>query len=187
MMAPGVTGPAPTPLSVDPFSHLKGKSHAHSALAHRYSDSADPADPAVALTSARSEIPRSPSGGFSVCPDPVTNRNITEVCFLYREPKSKFNSQRHGATMAKKPKLLSDLFHDTLKDVYFAENKILKTLPKMAKAAQSKELKAAFVKHERRPAGRSSACRTSSKFWASRRGPRPVRPSWESPRKARRS
>jgi hypothetical protein len=32
-------------------------------------------------------------------------------------------------TMAKKPKLLSDLFHDTLKDVYFAENKILKTLP----------------------------------------------------------
>ena len=51
--------------------------------------------------------------------------------------------------MAKKPKLLSDLFHDTLKDVYFAENKILKTLPKMAKAAQSKELKAAFVKHER--------------------------------------
>jgi ferritin-like metal-binding protein YciE len=39
--------------------------------------------------------------------------------------------------VAKKPKLLSDLSHDTLKDVYFAENKILKTLPKMAKAAQS--------------------------------------------------
>jgi len=46
--------------------------------------------------------------------------------------------------MAKKPKLLSDLFHDTLKDVYFAEKKILTTLPKMAKAAQSKDLKAAF-------------------------------------------
>ncbi len=55
--------------------------------------------------------------------------------------------------MAKKPKLLGDLFHDTLKDVYFAENKILKTLPKMAKAAQSKELKAAFVKHERETRG----------------------------------
>src|SRR5258708_15376807 len=51
--------------------------------------------------------------------------------------------------MAKKPKLLADLFHDTLKDVYFAEKKILSTLPKMAKAAQSKDLKAAFVKHER--------------------------------------
>jgi ferritin-like metal-binding protein YciE len=55
--------------------------------------------------------------------------------------------------MAKKPKLLSDLFHDTLKDVYFAENKILKTLPKMAKAAQSRDLKAAFVKHEKETRG----------------------------------
>src|ERR1700691_2727825 len=55
--------------------------------------------------------------------------------------------------MAKKPKLLSDLFHDTLKDIYFAENKILKTLPKMAKAAYSKDLKAAFVKHERETRG----------------------------------
>ena len=36
--------------------------------------------------------------------------------------------------------LLSDLFHETLKDIYFAENKILKTLPKMAKAAHSKDL-----------------------------------------------
>jgi ferritin-like metal-binding protein YciE len=54
--------------------------------------------------------------------------------------------------MAKKPKLLSDLFHDTLKDVYFAENKILKTLPKMAKAAHS-DLKAAFVKHEKETRG----------------------------------
>jgi ferritin-like metal-binding protein YciE len=55
--------------------------------------------------------------------------------------------------VAKKPKLLSDLFYDTLKDVYFAENKILKTLPKMAKAAQSKDLKAAFFKHEKETRG----------------------------------
>jgi ferritin-like metal-binding protein YciE len=56
-------------------------------------------------------------------------------------------------TMAKKPKLLSDLFHDTLKDVYFAENQILKTLPKMVKAAQSRDLKAAFTKHEKETRG----------------------------------
>lgn len=56
-------------------------------------------------------------------------------------------------SMAKKPKLLEDLFYDTLKDIYFAENKILKTLPKMAKAAQSRELKAAFTKHERETRG----------------------------------
>jgi ferritin-like metal-binding protein YciE len=57
------------------------------------------------------------------------------------------------AHVAKKPKLLSDLFHATLKDIYFAEKKILITLPKMAKAAQSKDLKAAFVKHERETRG----------------------------------
>jgi ferritin-like metal-binding protein YciE len=49
--------------------------------------------------------------------------------------------------MAKEPKKLDALFHDTLKDIYFAEKKILSTLPKMAKAAQSEELKAAFEKH----------------------------------------
>ena len=42
---------------------------------------------------------------------------------------------------------LNNLFHDTLKDIYFAEKKILATLPKMAKAAQRRELKAAFEKH----------------------------------------
>ena len=46
-----------------------------------------------------------------------------------------------------KQKILEDLFHDTLKDIYFAEKKILATLPKMAKAAQSADLKAAFEKH----------------------------------------
>ena len=49
--------------------------------------------------------------------------------------------------MAKKEKTLDDLFQDTLKDIFYAENKILKALPKMAKAAQSAELKAAFLKH----------------------------------------
>ncbi len=49
--------------------------------------------------------------------------------------------------MAKGPKKLDGLFHDTLKDIYFAEKKILSALPKMAKAAHSKELKAAFEKH----------------------------------------
>jgi len=49
--------------------------------------------------------------------------------------------------MAKEPKQLNELFHDTLKDIYFAEKKILATLPKMAKAARSKSLQAAFEKH----------------------------------------
>ena len=49
--------------------------------------------------------------------------------------------------MAKQPKQLEDLFHDTLRDIYFAEKKILTALPKLAKAARSDELKAAFEKH----------------------------------------
>lgn len=47
-----------------------------------------------------------------------------------------------------KEKTLEDLFHDTLKDIYYAERKVLKALPKMARAASSPELKAAFEKHK---------------------------------------
>ncbi|WP_434733362.1 ferritin-like domain-containing protein [Rhizobium sp. YTUHZ044] len=46
-----------------------------------------------------------------------------------------------------KEKTLEDLFYDTLKDIYFAERQILRALPKMARAAQSSELKAGFQKH----------------------------------------
>jgi ferritin-like metal-binding protein YciE len=49
--------------------------------------------------------------------------------------------------MAKQPKQLDELFHDTLKDVYYAEKKLVAALPKMAKAAQNADLKAAFQKH----------------------------------------
>ena len=49
--------------------------------------------------------------------------------------------------MAKKIKTLNDLFHETLKDIYYAENKLTKAIPKMAKATKSKELKRAFEKH----------------------------------------
>jgi ferritin-like metal-binding protein YciE len=46
-----------------------------------------------------------------------------------------------------KEKTLDDLFHDTLKDIYYAEKKILAALPKMAKVAQNPDLRAAFTKH----------------------------------------
>lgn len=46
-----------------------------------------------------------------------------------------------------KEKTLDDLFHETLKDIFYAERKILKALPKMQRAAQSAELKAAFETH----------------------------------------
>ncbi|MFC3167577.1 ferritin-like domain-containing protein [Paracoccus fontiphilus] len=45
-------------------------------------------------------------------------------------------------------KTLDTLFHETLKDIYYAERKILSALRKMARAAQSEDLKAAFKTHE---------------------------------------
>jgi len=42
---------------------------------------------------------------------------------------------------------LDELFVETLKDIYYAEKKLATALPKMAKAAQSEELAAAFEKH----------------------------------------
>jgi ferritin-like metal-binding protein YciE len=50
-------------------------------------------------------------------------------------------------------KKLNDLFFDMLKDIYFAERQIVKNLPKMAKAAQSEELKNAFLKHREETEG----------------------------------
>ena len=49
--------------------------------------------------------------------------------------------------MATKEKTLADAFHETLKDVYYAEKQSVKALKKSSKAAQSSDLKAAFDKH----------------------------------------
>lgn len=42
---------------------------------------------------------------------------------------------------------LEELLQDELKDLYSAENQMLKSLPRMAKAASSPELKRAFERH----------------------------------------
>jgi ferritin-like metal-binding protein YciE len=55
--------------------------------------------------------------------------------------------------MATKEKDLNELFLDTLKDIYYAEKQILKALPKMAKAATSEDLQAAFEKHHEETEG----------------------------------
>jgi ferritin-like metal-binding protein YciE len=46
-----------------------------------------------------------------------------------------------------KMRSLQDLFVEELRDLYSAENQILKALPKMAKAATSDELRSAFEEH----------------------------------------
>lgn len=47
-----------------------------------------------------------------------------------------------------KDSMLHAFFVEQVKDLYYAEKHIIKTLPKMAKAATSEELKAAFKKHQ---------------------------------------
>ncbi|MCR0981357.1 YciE/YciF ferroxidase family protein [Roseomonas populi] len=50
-------------------------------------------------------------------------------------------------------KSLDDLFLSTLKDIYYAERLALKALPKMAKAAQTPELRDAFMLHKEQTTG----------------------------------
>lgn len=49
--------------------------------------------------------------------------------------------------MAEEMNPLEELLQDELKDLYSAENQIIKALPKMAKAASSPELRRAFERH----------------------------------------
>jgi ferritin-like metal-binding protein YciE len=49
--------------------------------------------------------------------------------------------------MAEAMNPLEELLQDELKDLYSAENQIIKALPRMAKAASSPELKRAFERH----------------------------------------
>jgi ferritin-like metal-binding protein YciE len=42
---------------------------------------------------------------------------------------------------------LREFFHDELKDIYWAEKKLVQTLPKLAKAATSEQLRDAFTNH----------------------------------------
>ncbi len=42
---------------------------------------------------------------------------------------------------------LEQLLEDELKDIYSAENQLLKALPRMAEAAEAKDLRASFEKH----------------------------------------
>jgi hypothetical protein len=73
-------------------------------------------------------------------------RRCCKCFFVCCRPPSNPLTQGAGAWLATRN--LQELFHETLKDIYFAEKKILSALPKMAKAAQSEELKVAFEKHE---------------------------------------
>jgi ferritin-like metal-binding protein YciE len=71
---------------------------------------------------------------------------------------------------------LNALFLDTLKDIYYAEKQIYKALPKMANAANSDLLRAAFEKHHDETEGQIGRLSRYSNCWTSRRVARSVMP-----------
>jgi ferritin-like metal-binding protein YciE len=63
---------------------------------------------------------------------------------------------------------LRDLFVDELKDVYDAENRLVKALPKMAKSASSPQLRDAFTDHLEKTGAIWSGWNKFSAAWESR-------------------
>jgi ferritin-like metal-binding protein YciE len=60
---------------------------------------------------------------------------------------------------------LKKLYVDELKDLYCAENQLVKALPKMAKAASAEDLRQGFEEHWDRPSVTFSALKRSSDPW----------------------
>jgi|SRR5690348_465668 ferritin-like metal-binding protein YciE len=77
------------------------------------------------------------------------------VCFINNQLKSPImNSKTNSTNSQSKSKsskadgsMLEDFFVDELKDIFWAEKHLVKTLPKMEKAATTQELKDAFAEH----------------------------------------
>jgi ferritin-like metal-binding protein YciE len=61
------------------------------------------------------------------------------------KPQTGNSAQKHASQP--NDSRLEEFFQDELKDIYWAENHLVKTLPKMAKAASGEELKKAFTDH----------------------------------------
>lgn len=62
-------------------------------------------------------------------------------------PKAKTNSKKSNDGPQVQDSRLEEFLKDEIKDIYWAEKHLVKTLPKMQKAATSEELKTAFGDH----------------------------------------
>jgi ferritin-like metal-binding protein YciE len=68
-----------------------------------------------------------------------------QACRAYNKSLTKPETERKKGIM--NLETLKELYVNELRDLYNAENQLIKALPKMAKAASSEELKEAFEKH----------------------------------------
>ncbi len=60
---------------------------------------------------------------------------------------TKQNNNNYAPGIGSEDSMLKSFFEDELKDIYWAEKNIVKTLPKMKKAATSEKLQQAFADH----------------------------------------
>lgn len=127
----------------------KGKTSGSSSSGARKSSGARTTSAKTKSSTARSQGGRS-SGATTTAKRPAssakTNRSTSRVA-----TRVKASSAR--AQPAARQKELDDLLLETLKDMYNAEKQILRALPKMAKAAQSAELRQAFETHAQETQG----------------------------------
>ncbi len=76
----------------------------------------------------------------------ATKNGNTSNGVATKKPASKKMSNE-SKEMPENDSMLEEFFHDEVKDIYWAEKHLVKTLPKMQKAANSRELKNAFAGH----------------------------------------
>ncbi len=82
---------------------------------------------------------------------------------------------------------LAKLFEETVRDIYYAEKKILKALPKMAKKASSSKLAKAFDAHVAETETQVERLERVFELIGKLLAARPVPPSMASSRRAKRS
>ncbi|MEX6689850.1 ferritin-like domain-containing protein [Danxiaibacter flavus] len=64
-----------------------------------------------------------------------------------RKASNTSSARNQARSVAQPESALAELFLDEIKDIYWAEKKLTKTLPKLQKAATSEQLRAAFATH----------------------------------------
>lgn len=95
------------------------------------------------IAAARSEMAINPLGRQDSKRTDMPLRSAYSSSYIEEKDRASMaRPRKHG-----NPRTLDDLFLDTLTDIYYAEKRILKTLPKLAKGAKAMELSAAFEKH----------------------------------------
>jgi ferritin-like metal-binding protein YciE len=78
---------------------------------------------------------------------PTTHTHKTGSTGQAKAKLNKSATPKGKAVPSKEEGKLKEFFHDEIKDIYWAEKKLVQTLPKLAKAATSDELRTAFTDH----------------------------------------